>query len=520
MKYIDVEQGTPEWHAHRARHWNASDAPAMMGASPYVSRSELIKRIATGIDPEIDPATQARFNEGHRVEEIGRGFADDIIGDEVFPTVGVSDKGKLSASFDGLTIDESIAFECKQWNEKKAADVSNDKIPDCDYWQCVQQLYVSGADKLLYMVTDGIKHRTCWLAREDCDFSVLLAGWEQFEKDVAAYKPEAPKAPVVATPTESLPAVSVQMEGSIAVISNLDLFGEKLKSFIDNIILQPSTDQEFADTEAATKTLKKAEAALTKAEESALAQTTSIEELRRTVGDLRTLARDTRLQLEKIVKQRKEQLKGEIIQQGRDALSAHIDSLNKRIGKPYMPPIQSDFPGVIKGKKTITSIRDSVDTELARVKIAANAIADRIDMNLKTLAQHADSYEFLFSDIRQIVEKDTVDFEALIKTRITEYKEAEDRRRREAEEKERMRKEAEVKAESPPPSHANAPPAAAAIQKAKSAPVAGAGPARPSDDQIIRVLALNYNVHEIKVIEWLMDMDLISATQRMETEFA
>ena len=34
MKTIKLIQGTPEWNAHRAQHWNASDAPAMMGVSP------------------------------------------------------------------------------------------------------------------------------------------------------------------------------------------------------------------------------------------------------------------------------------------------------------------------------------------------------------------------------------------------------------------------------------------------------------------------------------------------------
>jgi len=33
MKIVNLIQGTPEWHAHRAQHFNASDAPAMLGAS-------------------------------------------------------------------------------------------------------------------------------------------------------------------------------------------------------------------------------------------------------------------------------------------------------------------------------------------------------------------------------------------------------------------------------------------------------------------------------------------------------
>ena len=41
MRIIDLVQGSPEWLAHRRTVHSASDAPAMMGASPYVTRAEL-----------------------------------------------------------------------------------------------------------------------------------------------------------------------------------------------------------------------------------------------------------------------------------------------------------------------------------------------------------------------------------------------------------------------------------------------------------------------------------------------
>ena len=44
----EVKQGSPEWHALRANTRNASEAPAMMGVSPYKSRSALVREKATG----------------------------------------------------------------------------------------------------------------------------------------------------------------------------------------------------------------------------------------------------------------------------------------------------------------------------------------------------------------------------------------------------------------------------------------------------------------------------------------
>ncbi|MEG0414091.1 MAG: endonuclease, partial [Comamonas sp.] len=63
MQIVKLIQGTPEWHAHRAKHFNASDAPAMMGCSSYKSRSDLIKELATGLTPEVDANTQRRFDD-------------------------------------------------------------------------------------------------------------------------------------------------------------------------------------------------------------------------------------------------------------------------------------------------------------------------------------------------------------------------------------------------------------------------------------------------------------------------
>ena len=53
MRTVDLVQGSDQWHAHRAKHFNASEAPAMMGMSQYTSRDALLKEKATGIAPEI-----------------------------------------------------------------------------------------------------------------------------------------------------------------------------------------------------------------------------------------------------------------------------------------------------------------------------------------------------------------------------------------------------------------------------------------------------------------------------------
>src|SRR5688572_8572760 len=119
MQTHDLIQGTPEWHAHRARFDNASDAAAALGVSPYKTRSELLRERATGIPAPVDPFQQKRFDEGHRAERLARPLAEKIIGEDLYPVVGTN--GTRSASFDGLTMLERVSFEHKLLNEELRA---------------------------------------------------------------------------------------------------------------------------------------------------------------------------------------------------------------------------------------------------------------------------------------------------------------------------------------------------------------------------------------------------------------
>ena len=105
----DLIQGSPEWLAYRPSHDNASDAPAMMGCSSYKTRDQLIAELATGITPEVDPATQRLYDSGHRFEKLARPLAEEIIGEDLYPCTGSVEGSRLSASFDGLTMLEDPA---------------------------------------------------------------------------------------------------------------------------------------------------------------------------------------------------------------------------------------------------------------------------------------------------------------------------------------------------------------------------------------------------------------------------
>lgn len=459
MQLVNLVQGSADWHAHRRNHFNASDAPAMMGCSSYKKRSELVKELATGLTPEFDAATQRRFNDGHQFEALARPLAEQIIGEDLSPCVGT--RGKYSASFDGLTFMNDTAFEHKTLNadlrELLARGCDGADLPLQYQVQMEQQAMVSGAERILFMASkwtaEGLPVEAlhCWYEPNAELRAQIIAGWEQLEKDVAAYDPNAERpAAVVAEPIESLPAVAVQLQGSLAVVSNLDQVAVAVRAFIDGMVAKPATDQEFADAEAECKALKSGEDAMKAAVASALAQVRDVEAFTRTANDLANLMRTTRLAREKLVTAEKEARRTSLVTDAKKDLDCHIGELEKRLeaidGRPCrFPQVAADFAGAIKGLKSLDSMRDKVAVALTNAKHEANHLAARLEANRKHLMQEDGDWIALFADFATVGTKAAEDFQALAALRIGNHKQQE-AARLEAQ-REQIRKEEAAKLE-------------------------------------------------------------------------
>jgi hypothetical protein len=283
--------------------------------------------------------------------------------------------------------------------------------------------------------------RRCWYEPDLALRAEIIAGWKQFDADLAAYVPPAAAGPaLVAAPVQALPAVTVQVAGEIAIKDNFRAFETALRDFLEHrLIREPKTDQQFADLEVQIKAMKGAEAALESAEAQMLAQIEPVSTAKATKDLLHKLVRDNRLMAEKLLASEKERRRGEIVAGGITALREHVAALTQRLGKPYLPAIPADFAGAIKGKKSLASMEDAVGVELSRAKIEANRITDLIDTNLKALRELASEHAFLFADTATLVLKAPDDCRAVITSRITEHKTAE-AARLEAE-REKIRKE-------------------------------------------------------------------------------
>lgn len=432
MKTVNFKQGSPEWHAHRANHFNASDAPAMMGVSSYKTRNQLLHERKTGITTEVDAATQRRFDAGHRFEALARErIAENIINDELYPCVGV--EWKLSASFDGLTMDGSIAFEHKTLNAKLKACTKSEDLHEEYHIQMQQQLIVSGASKCLFIASkwddddnliDSVKF---WYESKPNLAQAIKDGWAQFEKDLAEYVPAiAAVEAVIVEPVMGLPMVSVQVAGELTA-SNLKDVTPIFDEFLSNSITKLETDEDFAKAEAQAKVARAAAKQCLAVNEQVIGQMLSVSEVTRIMTHYAERLNASALLQEKAVKEQKE-FKKTIAKSERDALyAAHIAALNAELS-PVSIELSStdkpDFVSAMKNQRMLESVFNKLDTELARAKIAADAVARKVRANLSYLNENASEYRFLFNDLQQIAQKDEADFSALIKVRVSTHEEA------------------------------------------------------------------------------------------------
>lgn len=445
MKVHTVAQGSDAWHALRADHNTASEAPAMMGASKYQSRTELLAAKKTGITPEVTSSQQFIFDKGHAAEDGARPIVEEMIGEELYPVVGT--EGNLLASLDGATMLGETIFEHKLWNDSLAAQVRAGELEPHYYWQLEQQLLVSGAEKAIFVCSDGTRDNFVSMEYRPVPGRAeqLVAGWKQFEADLAEFV-QAEAAPmVIGKAPDELPALRIELTGMVTG-SNLKAFEDSALAVIGSVKTNLTTDQDFADAKKAVKWCGDVEAAVAAAKKQALSQTQSIDELFRSLDRISANARETRLKVDKLVKAQEMSIKVEIKQAGETALAEHIATINKRLGSVQLPPIAADFAGVMKGKSKLDNMRDAIATELARAKIEANAIAEAIEVNLASLRELADNHRFLFGDRQQLVLKANDDLVAVIKSRINEH-EAEQAKKLE-EQREQIRHEELAKIES------------------------------------------------------------------------
>lgn len=418
-------QGSDEWNEFRLQHFGASEAAAMLGISPYMSRSDLLQLKATGKSKDHSDYTKKIFQDGHDAESAARVLLEEDMQQEFYPVV--CSKDKLSASLDGLTMDGSAAFEHKLMNNSLFDSVHSQQVPDHYMAQCQQILMVTGAERVIFMCSDGTrkKRASVEVVKDQSWFDRIESGWERFSVDLENYQhkdiPEKPEPDAIM----QLPALSIQIKGEVT-LSNLPEFKRAAETFISRIKTDLATDDDFANAEATVKFCDETEKKLESAKSSAIGQTASIDELMRTIDFIKDSIRTKRLTLEKLVKTQKESIKTKIIDDAYKLCASHQSSIATEFQSLNFASLanlsRQSFETACKNKRTLASLHNAVDTEIAAIKIKLDDLARVIRKNITYLPDDLS----LFRDLQSIVTKPEDDFKLLVESRLAEQKRKEE----------------------------------------------------------------------------------------------
>lgn len=457
MEFVNVKQGSPEWLAHRAQHWNASDAPAMMACTPNMTRAELVRALATGISPEYSDYVQKHIlDKGHEFEALARPVVEDLLGEDLAPVTVT--EGRYSASLDGRTFSGTIHWEHKRNNamlrdafaamevDESGIYVHGRLLPMMYRVQLEHQCMTAGSDRALFTASawengQCVYMAHCWYTPDPELRAQIIAGWDLLAKDVAAYTPEAAAAleKPVGTKRDGFPALRVRATGELSD-SNLDAFAAYARAEIAKVNTELVTDQDFADAELDVKWCAAGEAAIADARRLILSQTGSIQDALDLLEKLGEEFRAKRLDLDRKVKTEKVSRKEALVLDALDEFAQELAKVNKNLaasgaGRLDMD-VRGDFALAVKGLKTLSSMHDALRAALAKALPVLFQQAAQLNRNRNELRQDGRDWICLFPDFGRVGTKADEDFDALLGLRQRDL-ESEQERQRLAEEKAR-----------------------------------------------------------------------------------
>lgn len=448
MEILNLVQGSDEWLEARLNYLCASEAPAMMGDSKFMSRNQLLALKKGWQSNPISDFKKRLFEKGHENEDSARELLEFDLCEELPPVVGLSEiEGmKLLSSYDGFG-DFGYLWEHKDWNEVLAENVRNGVLEPMYYWQLEHQMLTANLDQVHFMVSDGTAEKRVSMTYKSVPAlrAQLIAGWKQFLIDLESYELEAKKETVIARKQEAFPTIECRVEGSM-VISNLGDYIPLIEDLAEeqmNLVLE--SDQDFEDKEAFNKNVKLGRASLKAKAAEIETEFESLAEFNGYVLKADSILQKLQSHGEKQVKEAKEAKKLSITTGAQSELQKHLSTLSQGINGIQLQNIEADWAAIIKGKRSFEKMQEAVEHQLAKLKIEANELAAIIRKNLDTLTELASEHKFLFSDHGELVLKNNDDLINLIKMRIAEHEKAEAERLEK--ERQRIQDEAEAKAQ-------------------------------------------------------------------------
>jgi putative phage-type endonuclease len=185
-----MQQGTQEWLDFRKTKIGASDAPIIMGVSPWSDPIKLWEQ-KVGISENEDSSYWMR--RGLTMEDDAREYFHLVTGRFVEPAVFVSNRHDwMMASLDGLSPDQTTLVEIKCPGPHDHSIALDGRIPEKYYPQIQHQLEVLELDGGYYLSFDGENNVIIPFERDQKYIDYLLEKEFEFYKCVQNFQPPAP----------------------------------------------------------------------------------------------------------------------------------------------------------------------------------------------------------------------------------------------------------------------------------------------------------------------------------------
>lgn len=191
MKFINLQQGSPEWLEYRKDKFNASEAGDVMGCG--FNKPYKLAEIKYG-GKEIFQSEAMRL--GKEYEPKIREYINKLLNADFQPVVGLSDDDpRFSASFDGLDIIGGEILEIKfSANEYEVLERTG-KPSEKYFWQIQHQLFVCDLSKCIFAVGKidddfDLQIRHIVVERDEKAIKKLIKAWNEFEATYAGAAPD------------------------------------------------------------------------------------------------------------------------------------------------------------------------------------------------------------------------------------------------------------------------------------------------------------------------------------------
>lgn len=428
MELLELVQGSQKWIDYRMECYSASYAPIVMGEERYLSRNQLLDHYK-GWTTEVNEFTQSIYDKGHKSEEGARPIVSDqeFVDLKVVVAVEEIEGLKMLASYDGaeLHLENFIitSWEHKLYNQVLYENTRNSVIEPFYYWQLEHQMMVAGTDSCIFTCSNGTEGLMATMTytsqisrRED-----LIKAWIQFDEDLDKHEMVAKKVKLEKIKIKSLPELKVNVLSEIKS-SNLSEYTTSARRFISEIKTELETDKDFEDAAAMVKHLTDSEKVLKKVEQSILDGNLDIKNLLTEIKDLKKYSADKRLMLAKLVKSQKDLKKENLKLAGRAKYQEAIAKLmveTKNMDVGFATP---DFDLAIKGLSNFASMESNIDTAVANVNITNKELVEDYLVKESLADEMITDYEFLFSDIKNILLGSKENLINTIENTILKYK--------------------------------------------------------------------------------------------------